>query len=99
MSPAPRFLCAFLGLVFAFLMGLSIIGSPLIYASMQASDSPWCGVAPFIYAACIFVVSFLTYSCMGCILSRFDARHAFWFALGISVLSMLGAHVFYLYCF
>lgn len=99
MSPVPRILCAVLAFVGAFLMGLSIICSPLVYAGMQESDSPWCGAAPFIYGACIFAVSFLTYACMGSILSRFEARHAFWFALGISVLCMLGAYVLYLSAF
>ena len=99
MSPVPRILCAVLAFVGAFLMGISIICSPLVYASMQESDSPWCEAAPFIYGACIFAVSLLTCACVGAVMSRFEFRHAFCFALVISVLSMLGAYVFYLLFF
>lgn len=96
MTPVSRILCAFLGLVFAFLMGISIICAPLIYADMRASDSPWCGAAPFIYGAYLFVVSFLTYACMGGILSRFEFRHAFSFASAITVLTLIASYLFYI---
>ena len=77
-------------------MGGGVIMAPLLFMSMHMSDSPWVGAAPGFFAVSLFGVSFLTYACLSALMSACRLKHAFWFALAITMLTLVASYLFYL---
>lgn len=93
------YLLATLGLLNVALLGMWLCSIATLREEMQISDSPMVGAAPFFNVAFIFVASWLSYAFLGAAITlkrksegrasiRWGAP-AFWFAVIISILSVL----------